>query len=65
MSKYLCEHCDWHGDDPATAHPEYEDGGYPVCPNGCVDTTGEPEGVVLDLADPDNQRNYARALRKL
>lgn len=67
-SKYQCEGCNWSGDEPITAHPEYEDGGYPVCPNGCTEMSEgalEPKPVVLDPAHPENQRRFAQAMARL
>ncbi len=66
--RYQCENCNWQGDEPTTAHPEYEDGGWPACPNGCTEQSDgleEPRAVVLDPAHPENQRRYAQALARL
>ena len=60
---YICEKCGWEGDYPFTAHPEYEDGGWYCCPNGCVSNDGEPEGVVENFAHPEVQRRFARAMK--
>lgn len=54
MKKWYCEKCNWQGDYPAQAHEEYEDGGYPACPNGCIDRDGEPQGTVLNPNHPEN-----------
>lgn len=62
MSKWICQKCEWEGNTPEIAHPEYEDGGYTCCPNGCKGDDGEPEAVVLNFNYPENQNQFARAL---
>ena len=57
--------CDWIGDEPRIAHPEYEDGGWECCPNGCVDGEGEPTAVVYNFYHPAVQAMYAKALKKV
>jgi len=66
MYKWKCTECDWNGDEPLHAHPDYEDGGWMACPNGCKDKwDGEPLPVVLNIRHPDNMRQYAKALAKV
>lgn len=63
IGKYICEQCGWEGDSPATAYPEYEDGGYPCCPHGCLSPSDNDfEGVVLNPANSENQMRYLRTL---
>jgi hypothetical protein len=63
MHKWECEKCNWKGDEPIVAHPEYEDGGYQACPNGCTDDRdGEPLGTILNFNHPGNQIKYLNAM---
>jgi hypothetical protein len=62
MSKWFCEKCNWQGNEPITAHPEYEDGGWQACPNGCTDDNGEPLGTILNPNDSGNMLKFAKAL---
>lgn len=65
MGKWNCLKCGWEGDHPNIAHPEYEDGGWKCCPNGCQDDDGEPLGVVLNDRHLENIRWFARMLSRL
>lgn len=65
MGKWQCLKCGWEGDYPNIAHPEYLDGGYECCPNGCLDDEGEPEGVVLNFKHPKNKKWYISTLKTI
>lgn len=60
IGKYYCEICNWQGDRPEIVYPEYEDGGYKVCP-----VCGDPVPALLNLSHPDNMHRYAQALGEL
>jgi hypothetical protein len=62
MGKWYCDKCGWEGDAPIIAHEEYEDGGWPACPNGCVDSHNEPLGTILNANHPENMLKFAKAL---
>lgn len=62
MYKYLCDNCNWEGDNPIQANAECEDGGYPACPNGCKDKDDMPLGAILNFNHPANQMKYLRAI---
>ncbi len=62
MEKWICDKCNWEGDEPYQAYEHFEDGGYSACPNGCVDKKGEAHPVALNPNHPENMRKYAKTV---